>query len=170
MPLWLTIIIAILGLIGTILGIFGFSAYINERMKHKAERRNQAEDAEEKEINDMREQKKLEEIQKVINNALDIKLTPIISKLEALESDVRLVKTGVQVSNRTDLEEIASKADSQKFLSRYDKERFDQTYNAYHSLGRNGVMDATYNRVMALPDTKPSTPRKPRKKLLVEDK
>ena len=174
MPVWLQIIIAIFGLIGTILGIFGISAYISERMKHKATRKNKREDEEEakrleeqRKLNEMKHSEYISELKTIIGNALE----PIAKELTDIKSDLSLVKGGVQVTCRTDLEELADKAEKQGFLSAYDKDRFEITYQKYHALGQNGVMDAKRDRILALPESKQVTRKpKPKKVLLVENK
>lgn len=174
MPTWLTIVIAIFGLLSTLFGIFGISAYINERLKHKAKKQNDKEDAEEakkleeqRKLEEMRHAEYITELKVIIGEAL----IPIAKELTDIKSDLGLVKGGVQVTCRTDLEELADKADKQGFLSAYDKDRFEVTYQKYHALGQNGVMDAKRDRALALPESKPVV-RKPKTKrvLLVENK
>lgn len=173
-PTWLTIIIAVFGLIGTIFGVFGISTWINERVKHKAQKQNKKEDeAEEKKLE---EQRKLEEMRHeeykaelklIINNAI----APMIRDLESIKDDVILVKTGVQVNCRSDLEDLADKADKQGFMSAYDKQRFENTYKSYHALGENGVMDAKRDRILAMPEHKaPAKRRTSKKQVLLENK
>ena len=169
MPEWLTILIAIVGLLGTLFGIFGVSSYLSERAKHKAQKKSEKEDKTEEEIAAMYEKKRLDDIEAILNKALDTKLAPISAKLEDVTSDIAKLKSGVQVTCRNDLEELADEADNKKWISRYDKDRFETAYLAYHDLGKNGVMDATYRRIMDLPESKPTSNRKPRKKILVED-
>ena len=170
---WYEILVLVLGIIGSAFGIFGISAYINERMKHKASKKNKKED--DKEAQKLEEQKRLEkmrheeykaELVQIIGGALQ----PIVKDLELIKSDIALVKRGVQVTCRNDLEDLADKADKQGFMSTYDKQRFESSYQSYHSLGENGVMDARRDRVLALPENKPASKRKPKtkKQILVE--
>lgn len=172
---WYEVLVLVLGIVGSIFGIFGIGAYINERAKHKASRKNKKED--EKEAKKIEEQKRLEqmkheEYKAELTSIIRTEFAPIASKLEFIEQELAKVKRGVQVGNRTDLEEMAEKADKQKFMSAYDKQRFEATYQAYHDLGKNGVMDATRNRILAMSESKPvSTKRKTTtksKKILVE--
>ena len=58
----LSIIVTVLGAVGTIFGIGGISAYFQERSKHKAVRKNQKEDAEMKEIEDFKHDKCMNEL------------------------------------------------------------------------------------------------------------
>lgn len=171
---WYQVLSIILGSIGTLLGIFGFSAYWNERMKHKAQKKNEKEDeAEKKKLED---QKRLEEMRKQEEQEEFIKLlearlvTPILSRLDVIEDDLGKVKKGVQVTCRNDLEDLYNEAKKEKFCSDDDKQRFEATYQAYHSLGKNGIMDNKQKIILAMPETKPVTKRKSRakKQILVE--
>ena len=38
-----------------------------------------------------------------------------------------------------------------ELFNSYNKDRFEQTYNTYHNLGANGVMDATREKIHKLP-------------------
>lgn len=173
MPVWLQIVIAVFGLISTVFGIFGISAYISERAKHKAAKQNEKEDAEE--ARKAEEQRKLEEMKHAEYKAelvsiIRAEFAPIAEKLENIETDLGKVKRGVQVNCRNDLEDIVAKAEKQKYLSLYDKKRFESAYLAYHELGKNGVMDAIRERIMNMDETKPPVKRKSKKKVLLEDK
>ena len=170
---WYEVLVLVLGIVGSLFGIFGISAYINERMKHKASKRNQKEDdAEAKKLED---QKKLEEMRhKEYKDELTLIISeavaPIVKDLESIKNDLGLVKTGVQVTCRIGLEDIADKAEKQKYLSAYDKQRFESAYQSYHALAENGVMDAKRDRILSMPEYKP-TAKKPRaKKVLLENK
>ena len=99
MPVWLQIVVAIVGAVGTICGILGITAYIQERSKHKAQRKNKEEDDEE--AKKLEEQKKLEqikhdayvdELKQIIGSAI----LPLSSKLDNIEQDLGLVKNGLQ--------------------------------------------------------------------------
>ena len=165
MPIWLQIVVAVVGAIGTICGILGITAYISERQKHRASKKNQAEDEaeakkleEQRKLEEMRHQEYVTELKTIIGDAL----LPVANKLTDIENDLGLVKRGVQVTCRNDLEELADKADKQGYLSRYDKDRFESAYLAYHNLGKNGVMDATYTRIMGMNEIKPAAKKKTR--------
>lgn len=174
MPVWLSIIIAVVGAIIGIFGGVGLSAYLQKRMSHKAEKKNQKEDeaeaeklAKEKKLEAMKHEEYKAELKLIINDAI----APIIRDLESIKTDLALVKTGVQVTCRSDLEDLADKAERQKFMSAYDKQRFENTYKSYHALGENGVMDAKRDRILAMPEYKPENKKKSKttkKTILVE--
>lgn len=171
---WYEILVLVLGIVGSAFGIFGISAYINERMKHKASKKNKKED--DREAQKLEEQKRLEkmrheeykaELTQIIGGALQ----PIVKDLELIKSDIALVKRGVQVTCRNDLEDLADRADKQGYMSSYDKQRFESSYQSYHALGKNGVMDARRDRVLALPENKSVAKKrttKAKKQILVE--
>lgn len=140
MPIWLEILIAIIGLCGTILGILGITTYINERMKHKAEKQNKKED----ELEVLKYNGYITELKSIINEAV-----------EPIKEDLTAVKKGTQATCRNDLEEMYAVAEKQGYCSNEDKQKFEATYQAYHMLGKNGVMDSKREKILAMPETKP---------------
>lgn len=148
MPEWLTILASILGALVSAGTICGFTAYINKRATHKADKKNKKEDAQEEEARKAKE----EYYGRMIVEAVGKKIEPIEQELLDVKDDLKKLKAGVQASNRADLQALVDKADNQGWLSPYDKERFCQLYQAYHNLGKNGVMDAHRARILALPD------------------
>ena len=167
-PLWLQILSVVFGILGVIATALGLSAYFAERAKHKAQKKNEAEDkAEAKQEADKQKLQELEANEAMKNLAVQladilmpkIKLA-IAAELEPVKEDLAKVKSGVQVTCRYDLDELTNKADAQGWLSQYDKDRYKQMYLSYHSLGENGVMDAAYQRIIALPNKPPVRRRK----------
>ena len=140
MPVWLEILIAIIGLLGTILGILGITTYISERMKHKALKQNEKEDK----IEELKYNGYLNELKSIINEAI-----------EPIKEDLTAVKQGTQATCRNDLEEMYAVAEKQGYCSNEDKQKFESTYQAYHLLGKNGVMDSKRAKILAMPETKP---------------
>lgn len=147
MPQWLEIIIGIIGLIGTILGILGITTYINARIKHKAEKKNQE--------NDKLETLKYNEHIRELKEIISLEISPIKIDLKEIKDDLMLVKKGTQATCRNDLEEMYSKADKEGFCSDDDKQKFEATYQIYHMLGNNGVMDVKREKLLKMPETKP---------------
>lgn len=146
MPVWVDILIAIVGAIGTILGVFGITTYINKRMEHKAEQKNK----EEERIAELKREGYKAELKEIIDDAL----LPVKEDLSEVKEDLTLVKKGTQSTCRNDLEEMYAIAEKQGFCSNEDKQKFESTYQAYHSLGQNGVMDAKREKLLAMPETK----------------
>ncbi len=174
MPVWLQIVIAIVGAIGTICGILGITTYISERQKHKAQKKNQSEDeeaakklAEQKKLEQMKHDAYVEELKQVIGEAV----APVINKLNAVEEDLCLVKGGLQKDLYVDLVHIYNDHMKKGFVTLSEKRDYDSLYWAYHKLGKNGVADGMHETIMNMPDSKPA-PRKSKskKQLLVENK
>ena len=94
------------------------------------------------------------ELKGIINDSLVQVITPLATDLTEIKADMHLVKKGVQATCRNDLEEIYAQAEKDGYCSNEDKERFETTYQVYHSLGKNGVMDAKRDRLLALPESK----------------
>lgn len=120
------------------------------------------------ENSELREAKRLNDMKNLIQTEL---LSPIQTQLTNIGSDIKLVKKGVQATCRNDLEDMYAKAEKDGFCSNEDKQKFESTYQVYHALGNNGVMDAKRERLLALPESKPTARRAaPKKKVLVESK
>lgn len=168
MPIWLQVVIAVGNFLFVILAGVGFTAYFAERAKHKAQKKNDAEDkaeAEEEADKQKLEELKANELMKNLAEELAEILMPKIkqvveAELQPVKKDLADVKSGLQVNCRYNLDELTNKADSQGWLSQYDKDRYMQMYKSYHGLGENGVMDAAYNRIIALPNKPPVIKRK----------
>ena len=164
MPEWLTILLAVIGGIGTILGFLGLTAYLTERGKHKAKRRNEREDREMAESEQTRHQMYLDELRGIIRS----EVAPIAQDIATIKHDQELLKRGSQVTCRMILENIYAEAERDGWCPSETKQRFEDTYQIYHSLGRNGVMDAKRERLLAMPETKPVRQNKVKKTPLVE--
>ena len=151
MPEWLQITAAAISIIASLFGLCGISIYINERVKHRASKKNEQEDKEQEAI----ENAKNEHYKQILIQAISDKIDPLENELYEVRDDIKKLKAGVQASNRADLQVLVDKAEDQKWLSQYDKHRFYQLYQAYHNLGKNGVMDAYKEKILALPDVPP---------------
>ena len=88
MPDWLTIVIAVTGLIGTILGVLGISGYLGERARHKAEVRNRQEDQTEAELQAAADQRLRDNIRGVFQE----ETAPITVKLDTITSEITEIK------------------------------------------------------------------------------
>jgi len=163
MPLWLTIVIAVLGLIGTVLGIFGFSAYINERMKHKAELRNRQEDARREELEQMEKEQYLKSLRAIIRE----ENAPLREDIAEIKHCLALNTKGTVTMLRMDMKESLDSLNDKGFASSSDVANWKELYNVYKELGGNHFIeyvDAWKKEVEDLP------PKKKSKKRLVEKK
>ncbi len=92
----------------------------------------------------------------------DIKDT-IRELLEPMKKDLEMIKKGTQAGLRYDLFMMADEWLAKGFCPRRIKSDFEHLYTQYHLLGKNGVMDSTYQAILDLPESLP-TERKTRKK------
>ena len=75
-----------------------------------------------------------------------------MSSLKEIKEDVILLKKGIQATCRNDLEEMFEKAEKQGFCSNNDKMKFEASYQVYHALGKNGVMDIKREKILKMPE------------------
>ena len=77
--------------------------------------------------------------------------------VEPIKQDLAIIKKGTQAGLRHDLCLIADEWLIKGYCPRNVKVDFENLYNQYHQLGKNGVMDNTYQSILALPESKPRT-------------
>ena len=177
MPLWLQITIAVFGLIGTIFGIVGFTAYINERMKHKAQLRNKKEDKEAQEIEDLKHQKYLTELRAIIKEENEQSIAPIKAELTTIGNKLNLVADGTVDMLRERILSTYYKCLEKGYRTQYDSENIDHMHRDYAGLGGNSFIADCVREIKALPTevefkAKKAQNRKPRakKQVLLENK
>lgn len=164
MPVWLQIISVIAGIVGTLLGIFGISAYISERMKHKATRKNQEED----EIAELKHQKHLEELRAIIREEnKDIK-----DDISSIKDNLALNTKGTVTILRNDMKKSLDYCKKQGYVSRSDKINWNELYRTYGELGGNHFKEFVNGWKEELEDlpVEEKVKSKRKKKVLVEDK
>lgn len=71
------------------------------------------------------------------------------------KQDVVNGRLALQALLRTELRRYGKIYIAQGWIDDADKYDYDNLYNRYHNLGKNGVMDDLYNKVMQLPTVKP---------------
>ena len=164
MPVWLQIISVIAGIVGTLLGIFGISAYINERMKHKATRKNQEED----EIAELKHQKHLEELRAVIRE----ENASIKDDISSIKDNLALNTKGTVTILRNDMKKSLDYCKKQGYVSRSDKINWNELYSTYGELGGNHFKEFVNGWKEELEDlpVEEKVKSKRKKKVLVEDK
>lgn len=140
MPIWLSIIFAVIGAIGTILGIFGFTAYMGERAKKKAQRRNEDEDH----IKQLRKQEYenllrniIREENKPINDKLVQMETTFDERLSKLETGLNLNTEGTVTLLRNDMKKSLDKCREKGFATTTDHANWNELYATYAKLGGN---------------------------------
>ena len=158
--------VTIIGCVVSVLSLLGVGTLMSLFWKDKIEKKKQESNENIALREEKRKQQMLEVVTTSLNNALSEQLKPLETAIVDIQNDLAKVKKGVQVSNRNDLEEIADKALDSGYCSLYDKQRFEATYQAYHALGKNGVMDKKRDRLLAMPERKPATKKTTTKKVV----
>jgi hypothetical protein len=82
--------------------------------------------------------------------------------LEPMKKDLEIIKKGTQAGLRYDLFMMADEWLAKGFCPRRIKSDFEHLYTQYHLLGKNGVMDSTYQAILALPESLPEKKTKKR--------
>jgi len=73
---------------------------------------------------------------------------------------LEMIKKGTQAGLRYDLFMMADEWLAKGFCPRRIKSDFEHLYTQYHLLGKNGVMDSTYQAILALPESLPESKKK----------
>lgn len=68
---------------------------------------------------------------------------------------IKILMKSQQAQMRTKLLELYHKYYDQGWLTEEEMEDWENQYQAYHSLGQNGILDARRQTLLALPNTKP---------------
>lgn len=140
MPGWLTIIIAIVGLIGTILGVLGISGYIEERARYKAEKANKKEDKLEAEKEKVAEQKLKDTVRGVFQEevcSINEKLDNITAEITDIKQDLADNTVGTVTMLRDRMKAILDECRKEGYASASTKGNWHELYNTYKSLGGN---------------------------------
>ena len=77
-------------------------------------------------------------------------------KYKKVKEETRLIRKALQAMLRDKLRQHYIHYIDEGHISYDDKQNFDNLYQIYHSLGKNGVMNNMYAEVMDLPITKGS--------------
>jgi len=140
MPTWLTITIAVVGAIGTILGILGITAYINERMKLKADKVAKKEEQDAKDLEELRHQRYENDLRKIIRDEmLSVKtdISVINKNINQIRIDLSNNTVGTVTLLRDRMKDILDECSDQGFASTSDKANWSELYNTYEALGGN---------------------------------
>lgn len=174
MPVWVQIVSLIVGIIGGILGIFGITAYIGERMKHKAALRNQREDAEARALEEMRETQRLNQLRAIIREEnADLK-----ADMAEIKHNLALNTKGTVTILRNDMKKSLDYCKNKGSVSSSDVANWNELYNVYGELGGNHFrefVDVWKRELNDIPteielEAKKEAKKKATKKRLVEDK
>ena len=81
-------------------------------------------------------------------------------EIEKRNADGVLIKNGIQALLRHELLSDYEKFNRNGYCQTDDKATFEHMYECYHSLGKNGVMDDIYKKVISMPTERPNKSRK----------
>ena len=158
MPVWLQILIAIVGALGTICGILGITAYISERQKHKAHKKNEAEDRQQAELEELKHQKYMNELRAIVKDENEKSVAPIQSKIDELDVKVtkidnRLAKVedGTLDTLRDRILSAYYKCKEKGYRTQYDFENVHHMYKDYLALDGNSFVEDCMKKFDALP-------------------
>lgn len=150
MPTWLSIVIAVIGLCGTLLGILGVTAYASERFKYKAKKKNKAEEDEER--------RKTEQIRQDLKNAIrevvKEEIKPLSEQINLLTKNLADNTAGTVTLLRDSMKAALIDYRQQGYVSASDKANWTEMYNTYRDLGGNHFkeyVDAWKDEVDQLP-------------------
>lgn len=135
-------------LVTTVVGILikrSFDKFFNKKEQEEEEKKNN-----EKKLKDFEISKEREERKNDMKEAIEEAVEPI-------KQDLAIIKKGTQAGLRHDLGLIADEWLVKGYCPRNVKVDFENLYNQYHQLGKNGVMDNTREAILALPESKPRT-------------
>lgn len=76
----------------------------------------------------------------------------IVKRMNKNETKTEAICLGVQALLRDRLIQAYNHYNDKGYAPIYAKENFENMYDQYHSLGKNGVMDQHYTEFMKLPD------------------
>jgi len=158
MPEWLTIFSTVIGILGTLFGAIGLTAYIQTRMKHKAEKKNKLEDEREEEIARLQHDKYLNELRIIIKEENAQSVAPLENQIGTLDEkittiDGRLAKVedGTQDTLRDRILSAYYKCQEKGFHTRYDFENVHHMYRDYLALDGNSFVEDCMKKFDLLP-------------------
>lgn len=126
------------------------TAVVGILLKRSFDKFFQKRDKEIAELNQLREEKALEERKDFKQDMIKA----IEEAVEPIKQDLVMIKRGTQAGLRHDLSMMADEWLTKGYCPRNVKDDFDNIYTQYHQLGRNGVMDNIYQSILCLPETK----------------
>lgn len=140
MPDWLAIVIAVVGLLGTVLGVLGVSGYLGERARHKAEKQNKKEDQQEEDAAAARKKA----LQDTVRGVFQEEMKPINDKLNDISVEIENIKNdladntiGTVTMLRDRMKSILDACRNDGYASTSTKGNWHELYNTYKGLGGN---------------------------------
>ena len=143
--------IIISAIISTVIGFLvkrSLTKYYDRKEEEDQKRKEEHE-----ELLKMKKKEEREQLNKDITDIVSKAIEPVLNKLE-------VIGKGTQAGLRHSLYEIYDAWESKEYCPREIKADFENLYQSYHSLGKNGVMDNNYAKLMSMPDSKPKSSKK----------
>lgn len=132
-----SIIFGVIAGVGTICGIIGVSAYFQERSKHKAVRKNQKEDAEMKEIEDLKHDKYVNELVSIVETSVNKAITPIATDVKEIKNGLTKNQRATITTLRSNMKILRDQYKNQGYADSGDKATWNELYDDYKDMGGN---------------------------------
>lgn len=166
MPTWLTILFSVIGAVGTVFGFLGIGAYMQERGKKKAQRRN----AEEDEAEILKQQ----EYERRLRIIIQEENKPLSDKIDSLTVQVTKIEGASLSTIRDAITSCYYKCSAKGYRNDYDYQNMHHLYDNYRELHGNSYIADIMRRFDDLPPKEDTVPTKvvertTKKKRLVED-
>jgi len=149
------LIISICALVVSILTLCGFGVYMSLHTKKRFEKK----EKEQAEIEALKQKKYLDKLTEIISAEFDKRLTPIETKLEKIDDNLKLNTEGTVTILRNDMKKSLDTAKDKGFATANDKANWMELYNTYAKLGGNHFkeyVDAWKDELTDLPSKKKS--------------
>ena len=127
------VVVSIVSLVVSILTLCGVGVYMSLHTKKRFEKKQ----AESDEIEELKEQKRIENLMKLINGALDNKLAPIANDVSSVKCNLALNTEGTVTILRNDMKKSLDFYKERGYASSNDKANWMELYNTYGKLGGN---------------------------------
>lgn len=129
--------------------------FLNRPKKIKEQR--EQDKQERQELKDKQEEllellKKLQQTQNAEHEAVSKERTEILQRLGDIQNGNHLLKKGVQILLKNELKLRYEHWLKKGFAPVDAKDDLEKMYQVYHTLGQNGVLTATHDRFLLLPD------------------
>lgn len=149
---------AILGVLSVGFGIFGISAYVTERMKHKAQIKNAEEDKRAEE----EEQMTQAQLKNTLKETLQEEVASFKKDIEVLHQNIKDIKDDLAANTEGTVTSLRDRmhcsykyCEKQGYATPSDKANWNELYNTYRKLGGNHFkeyVDQWKNAMDSLPD------------------
>lgn len=163
---WLIILLSLVGstFITTVVSLVtkrNFDNFFKKKEEEDAKQKCRDDRLKELELQKEREERN-QDTRKIIQEVIEplkIQFTKEMSGVKTEIADVKqdttIIKKGTQAGLRHDLCIMADEWLVKGYCPRDVKVDFENLYTQYHNLGKNGVMDSTFQAILELPDSKP---------------